>query len=62
MNPDLSSSERSSRRHFMSRLAMGSIPIALASSSLKIRAEDPVKPDLGVPRFDLTPKLPPKPP
>ncbi len=46
----------------MSRLAMGSIPIALASSSLKIRAEDPVKPDLGVPRFDLTPKLPPKTP
>ena len=62
MHQNLSSSERSSRRHFMSRLAMGSIPIALASSSLKIRAEDPVKPDLGVPRFDLTPKLTPKPP
>lgn len=41
---------------------MGSIPLALASSATRCWGEDPVKPDLGVPRFDLTPKLPPKPP
>ncbi len=50
------------RRHFMAGLAMGSIPLALAGSATRCFAEDPVKPDLGVPRFDLTPKQPPKPP
>ena len=41
---------------------MGSIPLALANSATRCFGEEPVKPDLTIPRFDLSPKLPPKPP
>ena len=46
----------SSRRHFLSRVAMGSIPLSLAALAQKAAHAEPVKPNLGLQSFDLLPK------
>lgn len=48
----------STRRHFLATTALGGVPLALACLSQRLNAQDPVKPDLQAPVFDLTAKQP----
>ena len=48
----------STRRHFLARAALGSVPLALACLARRAAQAEPVKPDLGIHSFDLAPKRP----
>jgi hypothetical protein len=52
---------QSSRRHFLAKTALGSVPLALAWMTNRAEA-DPVKPNIGLQSYDLKPKAPHKPP
>lgn len=47
---------QSTRRHFLSKVAMGGIPLSLACLAQKAAHAEPVKPNLGLQSYDLTPK------
>lgn len=48
----------SSRRHFLATAALATAPAALAWLTQRAEAQDPVKPDLVQPVYDLSPKQP----
>lgn len=47
---------QATRRHFLSKVAMGGIPLSLACLAQKAAHAEPVKPNLGLQSYDLTPK------
>ena len=47
---------QSNRRHFLSQVAMGSIPLSLAWLAQNRVSAEPVKPNLGLQSYDLLPK------
>lgn len=60
--PTQSTTQQSTRRHFLARSVMGSGPLMLASLIAREAAAEPKKPTLGKQAFDLRPKQPASPP
>ena len=47
---------QSNRRHFLSQVAMGGIPLSLAWLTQNRALAEPIKPNLGLQNYDLSPK------